>query len=396
MRKLEFPSKFYWGCATSSHQIEGENKNNDWWAAEQEGTLPKSGSASNSYNTYEEDFDLAKEMGNNAHRFSIEWSRIEPEEGKFNEEEVEHYRKVIRALKKRGMEPFVTLHHFTNPVWFAKKGGWENKEAPEYFKKYIEYIMEHLGNEARFWITINEPLIYTMLSYREAKWPPFKRSWKSSVKVIRNLVRAHKLAYFAIKAKNTNLQTGVAKNNNYFEAYKNKILSQIFASFMNYVWNRWFLDRISKHQDFVGINYYHRNRIHIHFSSPHNWLNQNENKEVSDFGWEIYPEGIYHVAKQAGEYQKPVYIFENGIADADDNQRPRFIKEHLTWLHKAVKEGTDVRGYFYWSLLDNFEWAEGFKMRFGLVDVDFSTKERKPRKSFYVYKGICESNYLIS
>ncbi|MEX0869900.1 MAG: family 1 glycosylhydrolase, partial [Candidatus Spechtbacterales bacterium] len=318
----KFPDNFYWGTATSSHQVEGNNKNNDWWRSEQEGSIKhKSGRACDSYNRYEEDFDLAKELGTNAHRFSIEWSRIEPEEGKFSEEAIEHYRKVIRALRKRGLEPFVTLHHFTNPIWFADKGGWENKKAPEYFARYVEHVIGELGDEANYWITINEPLIYSMLCYSWGVFPPHKKSWISFIRVARNMVKAHKGAYRIIKEQNSEAQIGLAKNNNYFEPYKNQPPSRVVAFFVDYVWNKWFLNKINKEQDFVGINHYNRNRIHVRFSNPMQWFNQNENKEVSDFGWEIYPESIYHVVKQAWEaYKKPVYIFENGIADADDNQ----------------------------------------------------------------------------
>ncbi|MEX0877602.1 MAG: glycoside hydrolase family 1 protein [Candidatus Spechtbacterales bacterium] len=391
---LYFPVGFYWGTATSSHQIEGNNKNNDWWRAEQAGEIKqKSGKACDSYNRYEEDFDLAKELGTKAHRFSIEWSRIEPEEGRFDEAEMEHYKKVVKALKERGLEPFVTLHHFTNPIWFADKGGWENARSPYYFARYAEYVAKNLP-EVRFWITLNEPMIFGFNAFMEGRWPPFKKSFRSMWHSVYNMTHAHKAAYTKLKAGNSALEIGIAKNNSYFDAYKNKFISRIVAAVFDGIWNVWFLEKIKHEQDFVGINYYFHNRIQFKFSSPKKWMNQNENKEVSDMGWEVYPEGLYKVVKQASHFHKPVYIFENGVADADDNQRSRFIKEHLKWLHKAIEEGVDVRGYFHWSLLDNFEWAEGFKMKFGLVEVDFETLERKPRPSFYVYKKTCNQNAL--
>ena len=395
MQELRFPKDFYWGCATAAHQVEGDNLNNDWWQAEQVGKVPhKSGKACDSYNLYEEDFDLAKNMANNAHRFSIEWSRVEPREGEFSDEAIEHYRQVLRALRERGLEPFVTLHHFTNPVWFTDKGGWENKESPVIFERYARYVIKNLGKEANYWITINEPLIYAGLSFAKGIFPPQKKSFLSFVKVALNMAKAHKLAYAVIKKEYDGAKVGIAKNNNYFEPYKNQILSKILTLFANYFWNKWFLNKINGHQDFVGINYYNHNRIHVRLSHPTSWFNQNENKEVSDFGWELYPEGIYHVTRQVARYKKPIYIFENGIADADDDQRPRFLKDNLKWLHKAVEDGADVKGYFHWSLLDNFEWAEGYKMKFGLVEVDFKTLERKPRNSYYLYKEICEKNGL--
>lgn len=388
---LKFSENFYWGTTTSSYQIEGNNTNNDWWQAEQEGKIKyKSGLACNSYARYEEDFDFAKELHNNAHRFSIEWSRIEPKEGKFNKQEVEHYQKVIQALRSRGIEPFITLHHFTNPLWFSKMGGWENRKAPFYFARYTEYIAKNLEESVKYYITLNEPLVYSALGYLDNTWPPFKKSLYSYLKVKKNLQRAHIIAYKKLKEQNKNLRIGIAKNNSYFESAN--FVSLPVMKLLRYHWNISFFKKIYKYQDFIGLNYYRHNRIKVNFSNPRQWLHQNENKEISDFGWEIYPEGIYYVVKQAMRWGKPIFTFENGIADADDDQRPKFIKDHLSYLHKATQEGADVRGYFHWSLLDNFEWAEGFTKRFGLVEVDFKTQKRTPRKSFYIYRDICKSN----
>lgn len=392
---LNFPKNFYWGTATSSHQIEGDNKNNDWWRAEQKGEVPyKSGAACDSYNRYEEDFNLACDMHNNAHRFSIEWSRIEPREGEFDETQIEHYRKVIQVLRDRGMEPFITLHHFTNPIWFSDKGGWENKKAPFCFARYAEYVVKNLP-EVKFWITINEPYVLIFNGYLRGKWPPFAKGFFKTQKTKKNLLDSHIEAYKKIKNANSSAKIGIAKNNTYFEPYKNRLISRLFTYYTNKNWNIKPLDTINKYQDFVGLNYYFHNTVKVKFSNPEKWFNNNENKQVSDFGWEIYPEGIYKVTKQAWQkFKKPIFIFENGIADADDDQRSDFIKNHLKWLHKAITEGADVRGYFHWSLLDNFEWAEGFKMRFGLVEVDFNTFERKPRQSSKVYAQICRDNGL--
>ncbi|MBU1015298.1 glycoside hydrolase family 1 protein [Patescibacteria group bacterium] len=393
MQERSFPPGFLWGTATSAHQIEGDNLYSDWWKAEQEGKVPfKSGKACDSYNRYEEDLSLAKAMHNNAHRFSVEWARIEPREGEFQEEEIEHYRKVIRSVRQRGMEPFITLHHFTNPQWFAEKGGWTNKKAPEYFERYVKFVVERLGGEAKFWATINEPLIVNMMGYMVGKFPPNKYSVWQFIAACRNMKEAHKEAYLAVKQIHPELLVGIVKNNVFFEAYLNKPLSRVTASIARYVWNRWFLNGVRDCADFIGLNHYSRNLIHVRFSNPRAWFNQNENKEISDFGWEIYPESIYRVTKELMGYGKPIYIMENGIADADDDKRPNFIRNYLQWLHRAIEEGADVRGYFHWSLLDNFEWAEGFTKRFGLIHVDFNTFERTPRKSAAVYGEICRTN----
>lgn len=390
MKKLEFPKNFFWGAATSAYQVEGGN-HNDWmeWeranakllSKESGGKYPPdnyiSGRACDHDNRFREDFDIAKSLGHNAHRLSIEWSRIEPEEGRWNEKEIEHYGEVIAALKERGIEPFVTLWHWTLPIWVAKQGGWENKKTIDDFMRYCDKIMRSLKNVA-YCITINEPEIYAMNSYLIGKWLPQKKSIFKFLRVYRNLVEAHKKVYSLTRK--PGLQVGVSKNNSYFEGWA--------APILNYYWNNWFLKKIKNHQDFIGLNYYFHNRI--------KWFkyNRNDNKETSDTGWEIYPEGIYHVLKDLKKYNKPIYITENGVADALDVHREKFIKEHLMWAHRAIEEGVDLRGYFYWSLLDNFEWSNGFWPRFGLVEVDYKTMERKIRPSALAYKKICESNSL--
>ena len=386
--QYKFSKKFFWGAATSAHQVEGGN-HNDWTEWEKEKGYEQSGLACDHYNRFREDFDIAKSLGHNAHRFSIEWSRIEPEEGRWDEKEIAHYQEVINALCERDLEPFVTLWHWTLPIWVAEQGGWENKKTIEYFARYADKIVRSLSADkaglksVAYWITLNEPDIYTMNSYLRGKWLPQKKSFFKFLKVYRNLAKAHNGAYEIIHSnilENVGMlpQIGVAKNNSYFEGW--------LAPILNYFWNNLFLNKIKNHQDFIGLNYYFHNRIKG-FK-----LNQNENKETSDMGWEIYPEGIYHVLKDLKKYNKPIYITENGVADAKDIHREKFIKEHLRWVHKAISEGVDARGYFYWSLLDNFEWDSGFTPRFGLVEMDYKTMERKIRKSALEYAKIVKEN----
>jgi len=412
---LKFPDGFLWGAATSSHQVEGGNVN-DWtewekknakrlaeqaknhWQKWQQKKFPEmfepknyiSGRACDHYNRFSEDFDIAKSLANNAHRFSIEWSRIEPEEGKFNEKEIEHYREVIKALRKRSIEPFVTLWHWTNPVWFAKKGGWQSNKAVKYFVRFAEKIVQELKDDVCFWITINEPLIYNSHFYFVKNWPPEKNcSRLFYFFVLKKLISSHCQVYNIIKETAPNAQVGIAKNQIYFKAYQNKIFNSLLKIIADWWWNNYFLNKTKNHQDFVGLNYYHRNRI------KGAKFNQNENKEVNDLGWEIYPKGIYYVLKNLQKYQKPIYITENGLADAADEKRAKFIKNHLFWMHRAIQEGVDVRGYFYWSLLDNFEWDKGFWPRFGLVEVDLKTLERRVSPSARVYAEICKNNRIV-
>lgn len=405
-KKLQFPKGFLWGSATASYQVEGgigpvveipnattessqnpkDNRNfhygveNNWSNAAQNGKVPAAGFACDSYNRYEEDFDIAKSLNQNAHRFSIEWARIEPEEGKFDEKEVGHYRKVLDALRERGLEAFVTLWHFTLPIWFAKKGGFENPKSPEIFARYCEYIVGKLGDKAKFWVTINEPMVYASNGYRKGAWPPFKKNIFNFMKVINNLVMSHNLAYEKIKNIDSLAQIGVAKNNIDFQANWNPLYC-LLSSFLNWFWNYRFLNRIE--QDFIGLNYY----FHKKFGDKAIY-------EKSDMGWDIYPRGIYNLLIKLKRYGKPIYITENGLADAADSRHEKFVKEHLQWINKAIQDGADVNGYFYWSLLDNFEWAHGFGPRFGLVEMNYETMERKIRPSAYEYAKICKENSL--
>lgn len=389
-----FPKNFYFGAATSAHQVEG-GTHNDWseWEIEnakiknQNATLMDypdyivqgypsplqkenyiSGIACDHYHRYEEDFDIAKQLGHNAHRFSIEWSRVEPEEGKFDEKEIEHYRMVIRALRKRGMEPFVALWHWTVPLWFRDQGGWANAHSIEWFSRYAER-MARAFPEAQFWITLNETNVYTSQGYWKGIWPPGIRSIAKYLFANHHLSRAHRRAYEVIKQVNPHAHISIAHNVIYFSRLKNFLKS--------FVWNHLFVRSIRGYQDFIGVNYYHSDR---------------DTGQSSELNWPVDPEGLYYILKDIARYQQPIYITENGIADARDEKRADFIIQHLQWVKKAIDEGVDVRGYFYWSLLDNFEWDKGFWPRFGLVGVDYHTMERTIRPSAWEYKKIIVQN----
>lgn len=388
---------FFWGASTSSHQVEGNN-HNDWSEWEQEhaerlsrqsgGIYPPenyiSGRACDHYNRYRKDFDIAKQLGHNAHRFSLEWSRIEPEEGKFDEKELEHYRDVISALRERGIGPFVSLWHWTLPVWLQEKGGVLASNFPDYFARYTGRVLDALQHTIRFWITVNEPEIYALNSYVRGKWPPQKRRLFSFFSVTHALSMAHRRAYQVIKKSLPDAQVGVAVNQSYFES-AGGVVNDVLAWGAERLWNRWFLRHVSNELDFIGLNYYFHNRIDY-------GLNKNRNEKVSDMGHELYPEGLYHVLLDLKKYKKQIYITENGLADAEDKHRAWFIQEHIRWMKKAMDEGADVRGYFHWSLLDNFEWDKGFWPRFGLVEVDYNTMERKVRQSAREYATLIEKS----
>ncbi|MBI2450798.1 MAG: glycoside hydrolase family 1 protein [Parcubacteria group bacterium] len=418
MPKLIFPENFYWGAATSAHQVEGGNKN-DWteWEFKNAQRLAKSahkknwpdyianptngefnplqkenyvsGWAVDHYNRFEEDFEIAKNLGHNAHRFSIEWSRIEPEQGKFNEKEIEHYRKVIEALKNRGLEPFVTLWHWTNPLWLSEIGGPKNKKFAFYFARYAQVIVKNFGDLVGFWLTINEPTSVIANSYFRGVWPPQEKSFLSVWSVYKNLAEAHNRTYETIHKINKEAKVGFANILHFNEPYNAKsFLDLIFSKIFHYFSNQKFYNLTGGKNDFLAVNYYFHNKIKFPFYI------KNENKIVSDLGWEIYPEGIYHILKNLAQYKLPIYVTENGVADSQDFLRENFIKEHLRYVHKAISEGVDVRGYFYWSLLDNFEWDKGFWPRFGLVEINYKTMERKIRQSAEFYAQVAKNNYL--
>ncbi len=421
--KYEFPKGFYWGAATSSHQVEGNN-HNDWseWEKKNAERLAKeakkywqdwqknkftemfepenyiSGRACDHYNLYEKDFDIAKSLGHNAHRFSIEWSRIEPEEGKFDEKEIEHYRQVIKALRARGIEPFVTLWHWTLPIWLAEKGGWLNKNTSKYFERYVSKIAASFS-DVKFWITLNEPAVYTSLATIKGTQPPGNKSIFKAAKTRVNLIKAHKLAYNSIHSISDSAFVGVGNSANFFIPHKNKLYNKILVKIISYL-EGGFFKKIRKNIDYIAFQYYRS--IETGFKFGGSFLGIIENNldtggERTDLGWKIYPEGMYYFLKDLRKYNLPIYITENGLADAADKKREKFIKEHLFWVHKAIKDGVDVRGYFHWSLLDNFEFVEvrGFWPRFGLVEVDYKTMERKIRLSAYEYAKICKNNALI-
>ncbi len=413
-KKLKFPENFLWGTATAAHQVEG-GTNNDWtqwekdnaerlakeasgkWQAWQQEKFPEmfdpknyiSGRACDHYNRYEEDFDLAKSLGHNAHRFSIEWSRIESEEGKFDEKEIEHYRKVLQALRVRGMEPFVTLWHWTMPLWLSEIGGVENARFADYFSRYASLMAGKLGSEVKFWVTLNEPTSVISNSYVFGNWPPQKKNIFSAQKVYRVLADAHNKAYFEIKKIDQNFQVGFANILQFIEPLnKNSFLDKIAVKIFDYYANKKFLKLVEDKNDFLAVQYYFHNRIKFFGQT------KNDNKIISDLSWEIYPEGIYRILKDLKKYNLPIYVTENGLADAKDKKRAEFIKKHLVWIHKAIEEGIDVRGYFYWSLLDNFEWDKGFWPRFGLIESNYETLERKVRPSALEYSKICKKNEL--
>ena len=380
---MSFPPNFLWGSATSSHQVEGNNDKNDWWLWEKEKGLEQSGKACDHYHRFAEDFALAKSLNQNSHRLSLEWSRIEPEKGEWNEAEIEHYIQVLKTLKAEGMQVMLSLHHFTSPVWFAKKGGFLKRKNIFYFQRFAELAAKKFSDYVDFWITINEPNVYASHGYLSGNWPPGKKSFWQYQKLIRNLAASHKAAYRKIHKLLPEARVGIAKNYIDFEAgesWADKIACRLARCF----WNNVFYQKTKGCHDFLGINYYFHNRIYASPRPPF-YVVKNENKKTSDLGTEIYPEGLYHILLELKKYKLPIYITENGLADREDKLRGEFITQHIAVIERSIAQDIDVRGYFHWSLLDNFEWAHGFAPRFGLVEVDYATEKRIIRPSARIY-----------
>ena len=409
----KFPHNFFFGAATASHQVEGYG-NNDWteWEKANAERLAKeakehppvggwpdyilhsypspldpqnyiSGKACDSYYRFKEDFDIAKQLGHNAHRLSLSWSKIEPREGVFDQKEIEHYKEKIQALRERGMEPFVTLYHWPVPLWFRDKGGWEAADAIEQFQTYVARVAESLNHHITYWLVINEPEVYVFNGYFRGHWPPMMKSIRRTMRVFLKLARAHRAAFRTIKQYNPNARVGSAKNNNHFKSLGGPINAAL-KFFADRLWNDSWFWFIKNQYDFIGLNYY--------FHSSIDWgFNKNPNKVISDVGWEIDPRGLYDVLRDLKKYNKPIFITENGVADIRDAYRADFIEQHLVWAQKAIEDGVPLLGYFYWTLLDNFEWSKGFWPRFGLVEIDYKTLERKIRPSAWKFKEIIDN-----
>jgi beta-glucosidase len=395
----KFPSGFLWGASTSAHQVEGGNHNN-WtvWELENAAQLAKnakervgfmplwneikekaqnpenyvSGKGVDHYNLYKEDFSILKSLNMNALRFGIEWSRLEPEEGQWNQEAIAHYHEYINELDKQGIEPILNIWHMTLPVWFAEKGGFKRRANLKYFDRYVQKLSQEYGNKLRYVITLNEPNVYATFCYfvpdptAGTTWPPSERNVFTLLRVYWNLVTAHKNAYKIIKKAHHNTQVGLAIQLGNIQAKRpHNIFDELSTKIMRYGWNWWFLRRVRKYQDFVGFNYY--------FTDYYTGLFKRENPHVplNNLGWYMEPEGLYPILLRVwSRYKKPIIITENGVADMHDEYRRWWIEETIVALQRAQSEGVELKGYFHWSLLDNFEWAVGWWPKFGLVSVD--------------------------
>jgi beta-glucosidase len=403
-----FPQGFLWGTSSAAHQIEGDNRNCDWWEWEQQPGRIANGDSSaiacDSYHRYREDFALLREMRQGAHRMSIEWSRIEPSEGVFDARQIRHYRDVLGDLREQGMRPMVTLHHFTSPIWFSRKGGWSAAGAPDAFLAFVRRVADELGDLAGMWCTINEPTIYGANGWIAGEFPPGRHGdLAGQYRVTSNMHRAHEMAYAALKRRWPDTPVGLSHHKFLFIPASAKRRDVLAARAAQMVTDRWpvGVGRLRKvveaSSDYIGIAHYWGQMCAFDLRRPQDQFVRRFNPpgmRLTDMGWASYPGWMREVLNELKVYRKPVYVTENGIATTDDAVREHYLGEILTSVHQAIEDGVDVRGYFHWTNLDNFEWARGYAPKFGLIAVDRKTLERTIKPSGRFYARIAAANAL--
>ncbi len=400
----EFPKNFLWGAATAAYQVDGAN-NTQWAEWEQAHAkrlardMPKRfpslmqdpatakamtdpanyicGDGVQHAKHYEADFDMLGQLNLNAFRFGIEWARLEPEEGKWDEAAIAYYKTYIASLKQRGIEPILTLWHWTMPQWFTVKGGFEKRRNLQYFDRYVEKVAQEFGNQLQYVLTLNEPNVYTAFGYLSGEWPPSQKNPLKAWVVYCNLGQVHNRAYDLLKASAPKLQVGLPVSLSNIRPHRPRNpLNVLTAHVLGWLWNWWFLQMVRDRQDFIGVNYY--------FTEYRDWLGRLRNPRgpCNDLGWYMEPAGIANMLEAAWQrYRKPLLITENGLADVADKHRQWWLAETLAALQGATGNGIPVLGYLHWSLLDNFEWAYGWWPKFGLVSVDRASMKRTIRPS---------------
>jgi beta-glucosidase len=419
---FHFPKGFLWGTATSSHQVEGGNTNNNWYAWEQAGhTAHKSGLVSDWWGgRWKEDFDRAAEAGQNAHRLSVEWSRIQPTPDRWDEEALERYRIMLRGLCDRNIMPMVTLHHFTDPLWLGELGGWETEAVVPLFEKFTRKVVEALKEYCSLWCTINEPNVYALEGYLRGNFPPGKSDLKLVIRVQANMARAHAAAYRAIHELQPEARVGYALHfrpqeparpwspldrlmrNIRFTGVNMAFPSAISTGVLKLPLGKIPVPEAKGTQDYFGLNYYSVDTVAFDLSKRDELFSRSffpEGTDLADAGMNSNtPEGFFWAIKWVVKTYPnlPILVTENGIEDSTDRIRPRYLAQHVHAMWRAVNFNWPVRGYFHWSLVDNFEWERGWTQRFGLWGIDIETQQRTKRPSADLYAAICKEDGLTS
>lgn len=403
---------FLWGVATSAFQLEGSS-HADW--ASWDSILSSNPDVTNHYLLYKKDLDLLNELGVNSYRFSIEWSRIQPKENTWNAEAVAHYQEIVDILIENNIEPMITLHHFTHPLWFIKKYPWHEDSCVRKFLDFAERIITEIRG-VRYWITFNEPYVLLLGGYLEGCMPPGIRDATAALKALENILICHGKVFDFIHSRTPDAMVSVAHNMAALAPWMRwNPLDRLLSKIAKYFYNHSLLDAfltgslhikfpfskaieievpIKDKLDFFGVNYY--TRVHIRFNPFKKMGIELRNRDIdgyglTDMGWEIHPRGLEKVLRYALKLKVPLIITENGIATRNARKKIRFMKAHVDVLERCIKNGMDVRGYFYWSLIDNYEWLQGLDARFGLYNVDFDTLERKPTDAATYYSYLIKS-----
>jgi beta-glucosidase len=420
-----FPRGFLWGTATAAHQVEGNNTNNQWWLWEQSGhTQGTSGLAADWWGgRWKEDFDRAAEAGQNAHRMSVEWSRIQPTPDTWDEDALERYRTMLRGLRERGLTPMVTLHHFSDPLWFYEAGGWEKDESVPLFEKFVRKTVDALKEYCTLWCTLNEPNGYALNGYIKhgvATFPPGKNNPRLAFQVIAMMIRAHVAAYHAIHEIQREARVGYALHYRSFLPYRtwspldrlsttiafnslnNGFPSALATGVMRSPLGSINIPEAKGTQDYFGFNYYTRDYVTFDLRKPktlfaHNFFAHDADLSMNKF-MANEPEGMFEGLKWIVRTfpNLPIIITENGVEDAEDQMRPRYMAQHIHQMWRAVNFNWPVKGYFHWTLVDNFEWERGWTQQFGLWGLDRETQKRIKRPSVDFYAEICRENGLSS
>jgi len=421
---LVFPPHFLWGVSTSAHQVEGGISNNQWSAWEANGYIKSGhscGTACDWWKNAERDFDLARDLGLNALRLSVEWSRIEPRPGEWNESALQRYRGMLEALLERRIRPFVTLHHFTHPLWFEHAGGFLSPHACDLFERFSARVVAALGDLCNDWVTINEPNVYCAMAYALGEFPPgYSGQLGAALRALGSMARAHARAYRVIHRFRPDANVGWAQNFVVFKPVRGGIDS-VIAWLQHRLFNESFLRMVNDGSggfplnrllgdvsnvrgtcDFVGLNVYSRFHVCFDRANPRQFYGrmfvppdvpQGDHGVEMPYG-EAFPQAITAAIASVRRMNKPIFILENGVPDASDRIRPWLLVNSLKETHRAISGGADVRGYFHWSLTDNFEWSEGWGLRFGLFALDQETQTRTVRPSGKLYSQIVRGNAL--
>ncbi len=417
---LHFPKGFLWGTATAAHQVEGNNTNNNWYLWEESGhTMHKSGLACDWWGgRWKEDFDRAAETGQNAHRLSVEWSRIQPAPDRWDEAALERYRAMLRGLRERNMTPLVTLHHFTDPLWVSERGGWETESIVPLFERFVRKTVEALKEYCTLWCTINEPNVYAILGYVGGVFPPGRRNSRQAIVVMANMARGHAAAYRAIHEIQPEARVGYAWHyrpmvparpwfpldcwvrNIQYNAMNESFPSAIHKGVLRSPLGNVRIPEAKGTQDYVGVNYYSQDTVAFDIQYGRELFGRRyypAGSDVSDAGMNAnIPQGMFTTLQWARRFNLPIVITENGIEDASDRIRPRYLAQHVHQVWRAVNFNWPVKGYFHWSLVDNFEWERGWTQRFGLWELNVETQARRKRPSADLYAAICRENALSS